>query len=91
MEQIQWLLIGGEGHGETLWIKAGNAVVYPIKDSLENQQYLGSDYLHEGKLYRVGRHNPTPEETARIPALIVETKLAPFGEVDSPTRSLGNW
>lgn len=78
MKMIQWLLIGGEGHGEKLWIKAGNSVLYPFKNSLDVQEYVGKDYLHHGQIFRFGEHNATPEQIAQIPRLIVESKLEPF-------------
>jgi len=81
MAQTQWLLIGGEGHGKTLWIKGGTSVTYPKKRGFENQHYEGCRYLHNGKEFQLGLHNPTDDERAQVSALIVETKLAPIGDV----------
>lgn len=80
MKPIQWLLIGGEGHGKTLWIKAGNSVCYPCKNSFDTQEYVGKDYVHHGQIFRIGEHNATPEQVAQIPRLIVETQLEPFNK-----------
>lgn len=81
MSNTQWLLIGGEGHGKTLWIKGGNSVAYPIKNGCATQQYSGQNYLHDGNFYRIGLHNATPEDQAQIPALIGETKMLPIDHV----------
>lgn len=69
----QWLLIGGPGHGETLWTDSAT-VYYPGK-CLENYLYTGNDYVHDGKLYRIGVHNAVSEQMSAIPELINKTKL----------------
>lgn len=91
MTPIQWLLIGGSGHGVTLWIKQGGRVRYipPLsKDVLEltdpgahvgdirYQLYEGENYLSEGRLYRIGTHQATPSQRDEIPGLIKQTRLA---------------
>lgn len=75
MKPIQWLLIGGEGHGQTLWIKGGTSVRYPCKGSLSHLLYEGKDYLSEGKLFRIGMCQETSEQVAQIPSLIVGKQL----------------
>lgn len=80
MKPIQWLLIGGEGHGKTLWIAQGSRVSYPCKHSYDTQLYDGQNYLNDGKLYRIGLHNATQEQRAEIPTLIMETRLSPIGD-----------
>lgn len=79
MKPIQWLLIGGEGHGKTLWIAQGSRVLFGI-NSNEARIYDGENYLNDGRLYRVGLHNATPEQRAQIPTLIMETRLSPIGD-----------
>lgn len=81
MKQTQWLLIGGEGHGRTLWIKGGTTVLFPMKHGYANQRYEGGDYYHDGKFFQLGLHNPTPDQRDEIPALIAETKLSPLDAV----------
>jgi hypothetical protein len=71
---IQWLLIGGEGHGLTLWVKAGGTVRYSCKDG-SMQEYEGRSYLSEGKLFRIGVHQATSEQLAQIQCLIAENQL----------------
>lgn len=81
MKQTQWLLIGGDGHGKTLWIKGGNSVLFPMKHSYANQRYEGSEYCHGRRFFQLGLCDPTPEQRDEIPALIVETKLSPLDAV----------
>lgn len=86
MTEVQWLLIGGDSHGKTLWVKGGDtvicrSVVYPAKTGLELQQYDYCDYLHDWKMFRIGLHNPTPEQRAEIPRLIDEKRLTAMHEV----------
>ena len=81
MKQTEWLLIGGEGHEKTLWIKGGTSLAYPKKHSLENQHYEGHRYIHGGNTFQLGFHNPTGDERAQVEGLIVETKLTPVGDV----------
>ena len=76
MKQFQWLLIGGEGHGQTLWMSHGSRVVYPCKASFERQLYEGQNYLSDGQLFRIGTHNATSDQMSLIPQLIKKTKLA---------------
>ena len=76
MNLVQWLLVGGPGHGQVLWIKAGTNVIYPR--SGEVFLYEGENYLCEGRLYRIGCHNPTSIQRAEISILIHATKLEPI-------------
>ena len=66
---IQWLLVGGPCDGKTLWIKQGSRV------NCEGTVYQGQNYLHNGRLYRVGHVDPNDLETGRVAGLIDETKL----------------
>jgi len=61
MKPIQWLLIGGPGHGKNLWVEGGNSVLYS-ETGFNQHQYDGKDYLTDGKLYRIGVHNATAEQ-----------------------------
>lgn len=74
MTPIQWLLIGGQQHGKTLWIKYGSRVISG------EQIYEGENYLHEGKLYRIGSFMPTMDQRAEIDILIKRERLTPIGE-----------
>ena len=67
---IQWLLIGGPHDGETLWIKQGSRVAY------DGTVYQGQNYLHGGRLYRVGFVDPNDLEPSKVARLIRETELA---------------
>lgn len=66
---IQWLLIGGPAHGTTLWISHGARVLH------RGEIYEGENYLHDGRLYRVGRHAPVAAEADQICNLIESTRL----------------
>ena len=70
MKPIQWLLIGGPFHGETVWIKQGSRVL------LSGVLYDGENYLDQGKLYRIGLHSPSFDQRAEVSRLIAETYLA---------------
>lgn len=74
MKSIQWLLLGGPGHGKTVWIKAGGAVLYPGPRGKMPTRYQGENYLYNGRLYRVGRCDEKISE-ALIDGLIQDTKL----------------
>lgn len=77
---IQWLLIGGPGHGKTGWVKAGANVLYPGPRGKLATRYQGENVHSEGRLYRVGRCGlPIPEgaETC-VYSLIRSTKLEPI-------------
>lgn len=52
MSPIQWLMVGGSAHGQTFWIKYGGRV------RVGDETYQGQNYLHCGRLYRVGFINP---------------------------------
>lgn len=69
MRPIQWLLIGGPAHGKTLSIKYGGKVAY------DDALYMGENYHHDGRLYRIGDSNATPAQRDEIPALISSTGL----------------
>jgi len=49
----QWLLIGGVAHGQTMWIKCGNSVLFAGEDD-KMYQYIGHGYVLDGRLYRIG-------------------------------------
>lgn len=78
MTKTQWLLVGGEGHGTILWVKAGNSVRYPSMSGLADLSYEGRQYIYDDKVFQVGLHNPTEDECSEIPALIVKNKLSPI-------------
>ena len=67
---IQWLLVGGPHHGVTVWIKQGSRVSY------DGTIYHGQNYLHNGRLYRVGFIDPKDLEPSKVARLIGETGLA---------------
>ena len=74
MKPIQWLMLGGPGHGKTVWIKAGGAVLYPGPRGRLPTHYQGENYLYNGRLYRIGRCDEKVSE-ALIDGLIQDTKL----------------
>lgn len=80
MKSTQWLLIGGPGHGKNLWIKGGNSVLW-AGTGFEQHQYDGKDYLTDGKRYRIGVHNATAEQMAKIPLLIKEIDLEALSNI----------
>lgn len=67
---IQWLLIGGPHNGKTLWIKQGSRVSYG------GTVYQGQNYLHNGRLYRIGFIDPSDLEPAKVSRLIEDTNLS---------------
>ncbi len=85
MDSEFWILVGGPSHGESLWVKAGLSVIQVIPhdqqqfgrqtrkaaaSSYEVVQYLGKDYVYNGRTFRVGDCNATPEQIAEIPMLL---------------------
>ncbi len=64
-----WLLIGGPAHGKAVHIKQGSRVL------CEGAIYDGTNYLSQGRLYRIGYHEPSEEQKAQTSILIEETKL----------------
>jgi hypothetical protein len=80
MKPIQWLLIGGPGHGKNLWVEGGNSVLYS-ETGFNQHQYDGKDYLTDGKLYRIGVHNATAEQMEKIPLLIKEINLEALSNI----------
>lgn len=69
MTNIQWLLIGGPRHGITLWIKQGSRV------ATGGAIYKGRNYLHNGRLFRIGFVDPNDLEPSTVGALIDSTGL----------------
>lgn len=69
MRHIQWLLIGGPCHGETVWIKYGSRVL------CQGTTYEGENYHLGGALYRIGRAPAADVFVGVIPNLIRETRL----------------
>jgi len=69
MSPIQWLLIGGPAHGTTVEITQGARVL------CQGQIYEGENYLHDGRLYRIGRHAPVAAEADQICNLIQSKRL----------------
>jgi len=79
MKPIHWLLVGGEGHGKSIWIKGGTSVRYPA--SITTLLYEGITYAYLGKLYRLGIFNATDVEMSQIPDLINQHQLEAVGIV----------
>ena len=87
MLNFQWLLIGGPQHSKAIWVKGP---VKSVLSSFEPEQgsqagpssvrYESNDYVLDGRLYRVGVHNPSDSQLAEIPRLIHATKLEPLDE-----------
>ena len=80
---LHWLLIGGEGHGQTFLISDDSRLTFPCKNSFESQLYEGKNYLNNSQLFRVGIHNATTEQMSLIPRLITKTKLTALPLVHS--------
>jgi hypothetical protein len=77
MKPIQWLFIGGPHHGTTMWIHQGSFVRMPGSGE-EQLLYQGENYLHSNRLYRIGRFNPTPSQSAEVGTLINKRNLKPI-------------
>lgn len=72
---MQWLLLGGPWNGKTLWVTAGSSVRVPHEDG-EEYLYAGQNYLHDGRLYRLGVcHSEGDADLSAAPRLIQETGL----------------
>jgi hypothetical protein len=67
---IQWLLIGGTCDGKAVWIKQGSRVL------CGGTLYEGQNYLHNGKLYRIGVLDPNAPAPSQVGNLIDNLKLA---------------
>ncbi len=63
-DPIQWLLIGGEHNGKTMWIKQGGRV------SCGGVIYNGQNYLSNGRLYRIGFVDPNDLLPSKVDAMI---------------------
>lgn len=76
---IQWLLIGGPRHGETVW--AGQNGRFPGPNGTI---YYKSNYPHEGRMYRIGCGGftvcdaPTQDQYDQVPRLIATIGLSPI-------------
>lgn len=75
----QWLLVGGPGHGDVLHVKAGTSVLFTCRvGEHEEYKYTGQTYEWNGSSFRVGVHNPTPDQLAEVEQLICKVALKPF-------------
>ncbi|MBX3589038.1 MAG: hypothetical protein KF796_20605 [Ramlibacter sp.] len=53
MSHMQWLLIGGPAHGQTLRVKGGSQIRYRHSDA-EEYLYCARTFRHQGREYRLG-------------------------------------
>ena len=78
-QTIQWLFIGGESHGQTLWLSPEDfCVALACNASLETQRYQRETYTINGQLFCIGVHDLNSVQAYDNPRLIEETKLVPF-------------
>lgn len=83
----QWLLIGGVAHGETLWVKGGDSILYPDsnKDAapyFSNIRYIGHRFFFNGHKYQIGCIDEKDIVLSEVCELITKTKLAPIDAIE---------
>lgn len=77
MAATEWLLIGGPANGKKVTILHGGTVKwagYNRNDWL----YQGQNYLHRGRLYRIGVVDPNDAEPSKVARMIDESGLRPL-------------
>lgn len=74
MAETEWLLIGGPANGKKVTILRGGIVKWAGDDWL----YQGQNYLHRGRMYRIGVVYPNDAEPGKVARMIDETGLRPI-------------
>lgn len=72
--KFQWLFIGGPLDGATRWV--GGAARVQVATLGGAYEYLGQNFLHRGRLYRIGVGvNQAPPSPSSVTQMIDDTGL----------------
>lgn len=74
MAATEWLLIGGPADGKKVTVLHGETVKW-AGDNGEDWMYQGQNYLHRGRLFRIGVLDPNDAVPSKVARMIDESGL----------------
>lgn len=77
MAATEWLLIGGPANGKKVTILHGETIKWP-GDNGNDWLYQGQNYLHRGRMYRIGVVDANDTDPSKAARMIDETGLRPI-------------
>ena len=83
MAATEWLLIGGPADGKKVTILHGAAIEWIGEDG-KRWLYQGRNYLHRGRLYRIGLVDADDAAPNKVARMIDATATKPIGGPDVP-------